>query len=377
MSDHKLLNPFPVTAYHGTGYFCDRRKETLQIISQIEAGNSTTLIAIRRIGKTGLIQHVLSQLPKGYVGIYIDILETENLVQFLNKLSTSLLHIAPEMSSLGKAVWKFIKSIRPVISFDPLTGAPQATFDLKQKDTELNIDSILNFLDQQQFKTVIAIDEFQQIISYPEKNTDAWLRSRIQLLKNIVFVFSGSQQHLMTELFASPKRPFFRSTSIMKLEKLDFEVYRDFIVNMFLKYKKEISPSIAEEILKWGSIHTYYIQQICNRIFTATTKRVTSELWKQQVYDLLKEQEIIFFGYRNLLTNIQWQVLKAIAKDEIVYQPTGKEFISKHNLANSATIIRSLQSLQQYELIYKDFDTEGKTYYSVYDVFFQKWCHEK
>jgi uncharacterized protein len=377
MTDSKLYNPFPVAAYHGAEYFCDRRKETLQLINQIRAGNSTTLIAIRRIGKTGLLQHVLSQLPEEHVGIYIDILETETLGQFLNKLSTSLLHAAPEKSKLGKNIWNFIKSIRPVISFDLLTGAPQATFDLKQKETEQNIDSILNFLDQQHFKTVIAIDEFQQIVNYPEKNTDAWLRSRIQLLKNIVFIFSGSQQHLMTELFASPKRPFFRSTSILKLEKLDFQVYRDFIVEMFHKYKKEMSPAIAEEILRWGNVHTYYIQQICNRVFTATAKQVTPELWKQQVYDLLKEQEIVFLGYRNLLTNVQWQLLKSIASEEKVYHPTGKEFMSKHKLTNSATIIRTLQSLLQNELIYKDFDKEGRAYYSVYDVFFQKWCSEK
>jgi len=377
MKADKLYNPFPVTAYHGASYFCDRRKETSQMISQIKAGNSTTLIAIRRIGKTGLLQHVLSQLPKGYTGIYVDILETENLGQFLNKLSTALLHAAPEKSNLGKTIWKFIKSIRPIITFDPLTGIPQATFDLKQKETEQSIDSILCFLDQQNFKTVIAIDEFQQIVNYPEKNTDSWLRSRIQMLKNIVFIFSGSQQHLMTELFASPKRPFFRSTSIMKLEKLDFEVYRDFIVAMFHKYKKEMSPAIAEEILKWGNVHTYYIQQICNRVFTATTKQVTPELWKQQVYDLLKEQEIVFFGYRSLLTNIQWRLLKAIACEEMVYQPTGTEFMSRYKLTNSATIIQTLKALQQYELIYKDFDKDGRSFYSVYDVFFQKWCGEK
>lgn len=377
MTKNKLHNPFPIAAYHGADYFCDRKKETAHLLSQVKSGNSTTLIAIRRIGKTGLIQHVFSQLPDGYLGIYIDILETENLSQFLNKLSTSLLHAAPERSNTGKTIWNFIRSIRPVISFDQLTGAPQATFELKQKETEQSIDSILSFLDKQHFKTVIAIDEFQQIINYPEKNTDAWLRSRIQLLKNIVFIFSGSQQHLMSELFASPKRPFFRSTSILKLEKINFEIYRDFIIEMFSKYNKEISRETAEEILTWSNVHTYYVQQICNRVFTAATKKVTSNMWKQQAFDLLKEQEIVFFGYRNLLTNIQWHLLKAIACEGMVLQPTGKEFMSRYGFTNSATIIQSLKSLMQFELIYKDFDTEGRPCYSVYDVFFQKWCSEK
>jgi AAA+ ATPase superfamily predicted ATPase len=335
------------------------------------------LISIRRIGKTGLIQHVLEQLPKEVKSLYIDILDTENLSQFLNKLTSSLLQMASEKSSFGKLIWAFIKSIRPVISFDPLTGMPQATFDLKQKDTERSVDSILTFLDRLNQKTVIAIDEFQQVTNYPETNTDAWLRTRMQQLKNVVFIFSGSQQHMMTELFTAPQRPFFRSTSVLKLEKLDFTVYRDFIISQFNDYQKEISSSIVEDMLTWGELHTYYIQQICNRVFAATVKEATPDVWKEQASELLKEQEIVFIGYRNILTIHQWKLLKAIARERKVYQPTGIEFSSKYSLMNSATVRRSLQSLQQYELIYKDLDSEGKSYFSVYDIFFQKWCSEK
>jgi AAA+ ATPase superfamily predicted ATPase len=377
MTARKLHNPFPVVTYQGPRYFCDRQTETTQLISNIKNGNSTTLISIRRIGKTGLIQHVLEQLPKEVKSLYIDILDTENLSQFLNKLTSSLLQMASEKSSFGKLIWAFIKSIRPVISFDPLTGMPQATFDLKQKDTERSVDSILTFLDRLNQKTVIAIDEFQQVTNYPETNTDAWLRTRMQQLKNVVFIFSGSQQHMMTELFTAPQRPFFRSTSVLKLEKLDFTVYRDFIISQFNDYQKEISSSIVEDMLTWGELHTYYIQQICNRVFAATVKEATPDVWKEQASELLKEQEIVFIGYRNILTIHQWKLLKAIARERKVYQPTGIEFSSKYSLMNSATVRRSLQSLQQYELIYKDLDSEGKSYFSVYDIFFQKWCSEK
>ncbi len=145
----------------------------------MQNGNSTTLISIRRIGKTGLMHHLLSKLPHGWKGIYIDILETENLAQFLNLLATSIINSIPEKSSLGGIFWKFIKSLRPVISYDTLTGAPQASFELKPKDIESNLSSVLQFLEKQEFKTIVAIDEFQQILNYPEKNNDAWLRTRM------------------------------------------------------------------------------------------------------------------------------------------------------------------------------------------------------
>ncbi len=315
----------------------------------------------------------MTQLPAGWKGIYVDILERENLNQFLNLLTTSLLHSIPEKSSFGKKTWNFIKSLRPVINFDALTGYPQATFESRPKEVETNIHSIFQFIENQNFKTVIAVDEFQQILNYPEKNTDAWLRTRIQQMKNTVFIFSGSQQHLKNELFSSPKRPFFRSTQMIKLEKIDLNIYQKFIIEQFSKYKKKISASDAAEILEWCNNHTYYVQQLCNRLFASTSPKTVASGWQQQAYSLLKEQETVFFYYRNLLTIPQWQLLKAIAAERIVYQPTSMDFITKHSLGTSATVLRSLKSLTGFELVYQDFDIEGRSYYSVYDVFFQRW----
>lgn len=373
MATKQLENPFPVTTYLGPDFFCDRATETAQLISNISNGSSTTLIAQRRIGKTGLIRHLFAQLPMEWKGIYVDILETENLNQFLNLLTTAIICDLPEKSSLGKRFWNLLKSLRPVISYDALTGSPQAFFDLKPHEVENNVQAIFQFLENQEFKIVLAIDEFQQIVHYPEKNTDAWLRTRIQQLKNVVFIFSGSQQHIMTKLFTSPQRPFFRSTLIMKLEKLEQEVYLDFIVSIFARYKKTIGPEVAREMLDWTNTHTYYTQQLCNRVFASTIKDVTSDLWKRQALLLLKEQESVFFTLRNMLTKPQWKLLKAIAGDKMVYQPTAKGFLSKHDLGTSATVLRSLKTLADYELVIKDFDAAGNLYYTVYDVFLQRW----
>ena len=62
---------------------------------------------------------------------------------------------------------------------------------------------------------IVAFDEFQQISKYPEKNIEALLRSHIQHLSNVHFIFSGSERHLVTEMFLSSARPFYNSTSIL------------------------------------------------------------------------------------------------------------------------------------------------------------------
>lgn len=369
----KPSNPFITTGYRSQSYFCDREDETKTLLRDITNGQPVTLIAIRRIGKTGLIHHVLAKLPKEYEGVYVDILPTESLSDFLNVLTSSILNSVPQRSSPGKIFLEFIKSLRPVISYDPLTGHPQVSIDVRENESEKHIDAVFRFLEKYPKKVVIAIDEFQQILEYPRKKTDAWLRSIMQRLQNVIFIYSGSRQHLMNGLFADPSRPFFRSTSILNLDKIEVSSYSSFIIKHFNKAGKKISEDVTREILEWTDIHTYYVQSICNKIYSLDEKIIYTKTWKNEASRLLKEQETIFFKYRDLLSKHQWELLKAIALEGEVMAPTSKDFIAKHSLGSPATALRSLQSLQKKEMIYTDRTIENKRCFKVYDVFFRRW----
>jgi AAA+ ATPase superfamily predicted ATPase len=368
-----VSNPFITTGYQGAEYFCDRISETKEVLGNLANDRSTTLTSIRRIGKTGLIRHLLAQLPSDHTGIYIDILPTEDLHDFLNVLGSAVFTTIPEKSRPGKKILDFIKALRPVITYDPLTGHPQVTFDIRPAETTRNISSVLQLLENYPQKVVIAIDEFQQILNYPEKNTDAWLRSVIQSLNNVRFIFAGSQQHLMTELFSDPSRPFFQSASFLRIGKITIEEYTNFILGHFQRAGKDLGEAVAHEMLEWTDCHTYYVQLLCNRVYAVATNKVLSETWKEEASKLLQENELVFFKYRDLLTQQQWFLLKAIAHEGTVFAPTSKAFISKYDLGSPATVLRSLQALQQKEMIYSDYTPEGTLFYSVYDVLFRRW----
>lgn len=370
-------NPFASKVYLGKAYFCDRQEETQAILSYLENGNSISIIALRRIGKTGLIKHIAENLPTTSKMVYIDILETESMEQFLSQLTSALLKQFPEKSYLGKQLWDFIKTLRPTLNFDPLSGAPQASFSNTNQEPERNIELVFEFLEQQQENIIIAIDEFQQILEYPENNVEAWLRSRVQQLKNIHFIFSGSQQHLMTELFLHPNRPFYRSTQIVRLQKIDKEIYSTFIVRMFNKYHKTISKTMALQILDWCDAHTFYVQQLCNRVFALDKETIEEKDWKQEASRLLKENELLFFAYREMLSKHQWALLQAIAANNRVYQPTSQAFITSNKLASSATILKSIAALLKIGIVFKDYEEDGKPFYGVYDIYMRRWCEIK
>ncbi|HYW97009.1 MAG TPA: ATP-binding protein, partial [Bacteroidales bacterium] len=104
----KPQTPFPTTGYFGPAYFCDRKDELEQLVQNVEGGNSTTLIALRRLGKTALIWHLFNHLRKKCITVYLDILPTETLGDMLNRLSTAIAAQYSERTVLGKQVWQLI-----------------------------------------------------------------------------------------------------------------------------------------------------------------------------------------------------------------------------------------------------------------------------
>ncbi len=372
----KSKNPFPTTFYPGPELFCDRESETETLVSNIRNDHSTTVVAVRRMGKTGLIRHVFEKMKTEIIPVYIDILSTYNQKDFINMLSSAVVNAVSEKTGAGKKIMNFIKSLRPVMSFDPLTGNPQISIAGSGNEMEKDIESLLKFLNDLPEKVVIAIDEFQQIVKYPEQ-IDGWLRSVIQTLPNISFIFSGSRRHVLTELFADPGRPFFRSTQMLHFDHIPREEYKAFIIRVFEDRGRTITPEVTDQILDWTSVHTYYVQLVCNRLYANAPKSMTMDDFIKERIKILNEQEAIFFQYRELLTKAQWNLLRAIAVEETVESPTSTNFITRYKLGSSATVLRSLAALENKEMIYTNPGPDNKKHYRVYDVFLRRWMQAK
>lgn len=374
----KNMNPFLTDTYQSPEYFCDRENETKTLLKHIENRNHTTFFAQRRIGKTALIQHVFYYLKlKKTTCIYIDIYATQNLKEFTNQLANSIYNVFPPEKSISKRFIEAIKLLRPVISVDDMSGNPQLSLDITQpKQFEKTIPQLLQFLDSQNKRVVIAIDEFQQILNYPEKNVEALLRTVMQTLKNTCFIFCGSNQSMMRELFNSAKRPFYGSTRNINLQKIDTAIYASFIKKHFNKHKFKITDSNIELILELSDCHTYYTQRLCSELFAANIKHITPEHIYHTLKKTIKENDTVYFQFRNLLTSPQWQLLKAIALEKRVEQPFAHSFVSKHQLGTPASVRRSLTSLLDKEMIYYHIESE-QPYYEVYDKFLMLWMSIK
>ena len=374
-----LENPFIIKGYESAEYFCDRDTETAALIANIQNGRDTTLVSPRKYGKTGLILHTFETIKKKrlkFDTLYVDIYATLSLSDLTKTLAESILQAFPERTSIGKAFMAFLKALRPTISYDTISGAPQLQFNYGTiAEKEYTLKSLFDFLNTRDREVVLAFDEFQQITEYPEKNTEALLRTYVQSMRNVRFIFCGSKKRLMAEMFTSAGRPFFSSTSMLTLGKIDETKYAEFIVRHFKAAGRTIDDEVLAWILHWTRRHTFYTQSLCNEVF-ARGGNVTLDLVKDCARHILERESPYFLQYRELLTRQQWLLLVAIAKEGKVSKLTSAKFLQQYGIGSVTNARRAAESLQEKELLLST-ETIDKTEYQVYDVFLSHWLERE
>jgi len=97
----------------------------------------------------------------------------------------------------------------------------------------------------------------------------------------------------------------------------------------------------------------------------------------QAILEIYEGSKLSFIALSNSMTKHQWKVFAAIAVEGRVYQPTGKDFISKYGLGTSASVLRALDYLTECELVYLYADANGKKYYEIYDIILMRWLQKK
>lgn len=367
-------NPFVISGYAGSETFCDRVEETKRLISLIDNGNNVVLTAPRRVGKTDLIRHVFAQpdIKDNYITMNVDIYATQNFRDFVLFLGKA---ISDALKPLGKKIVdrfvSFLQSLRAELTFD-INGMPVWTLGItKNFEPDLTLDEIFRFLNESHHRCVIAIDEFQQIGKYPDASrVEALLRTYIQRASNANFIFSGSQQHLMTEMFVSPSRPFYMSSTLMSLPLLDKDVYADFCQEMFVRGDRQITREAVYRTYDMFNGVTAYMQRVMNEMYATTDKGDTCDGSRLDVAVdvILRQANDAYQALFYQLTERQRATIAAIAMKGEVRDAGSSDFVRGHNLVSSSSVRSSINTL-----IEKDLLTRHNGAVSVYDHFFRIW----
>lgn len=373
-----MNNPFITNGYASPEYFCDRQRETEAITRFLTNGNNIALISPRRIGKTDLLHHCFTQpeVQEQYHTFIIDIYPTNSMRDFINVFGKAVLD---ELKSKGRKAWsnfiQAVSSLRSEITYDA-TGQPSwgiSIGDIANPTTTL--DEIFNYLNHAEKPCLVAIDEFQQITHYSDStNVEAMLRTYIQRCNNAHFVFSGSQRHLMGAMFTSPSRPFYQSVNIINLPPISLEKYAEFATRHFEAAGKRLDADVVKTVYEQFDGITAYLQRIMNMLFTLTAANdtCTVEMINTAINDLLDFSSDTYESLLYQMPEKQKEVFIAIAAEGNVKNISGSAFVKKHRLTSASSVLSAVKGLLE-----KDFITQEKNVYSVYDKFFALWMNKK
>lgn len=370
------INPFVITGKIDAPYFCDRVNESARLTKSLTNGNNMVIISPRRMGKTGLILHCFDkpEIKENYYTFFIDILHTSSLKEFAYILGKEIYEtLAPRSKKMASLFIQTLKSLSGKFGFDPFTYLPTFNMELGDIDRpEFTLEEIFRYLATADKPCIVAIDEFQQIGKYPEKNIEALLRTHIQKIKNSQFVFAGSERHVMQAMFLSAARPFYHSADMLVLNAIAPDLYIPFIMNHFESRGRHISVQSVERVYTLFKGHTYYIQKTFNGAFADTLKgdECTIDMLKTVIDNMIDSNATIFREILSLIPEKQKELLYAIARDGEAVQITSAKFIKRHNLSSASSIQSAMK-----KLLGKDIITEINNAYSVTDKLFGMWIN--
>lgn len=363
-------NPFITYGYESADYFCDRKAETHQLVQMLNNGNHAALISPRRMGKTGLIQHCFAQkeVQDRYYTFLIDIYATKNLQDLVYHMGKSIVNRLKSRGQLAiDGFLRFVTSLRTGISFD---GQGNASWNVGVGDItvpDFTLEEIFNYLSAADRRCIVAIDEFQAIANYPEQNVEELMRTYVQQCRNAVFVFSGSQKSMMSEMFSSPARPFYQSVSLMFLKPVALEEYEAFAQRHFMKAGKQLGNDVVAYIYNHFDGTTWYLQKVLNQLFATKDVVETADV-DIAVQEIIFQNEEAYKDVLYQLTARQRDLLMAVSREGKASQITGMSFIRRHHLTSASSVQKSALTLIEKQLL-----THQAGTYEVYDKFMSEW----
>ena len=373
-----MTNPFFITGVIPDQYFCDRENETDKIVTYIRNKSNILLTSSRRMGKTQLIRHIFGdeRIKQEYYTFYIDIYATSSLQEMVFFLGKAIYQaLVPGEKKALKLFLGTIKSLAAAFSISPVTGEPQVNLQIGDiVRPELSLEEIFSYLEKADKPCVVAIDEFQQISRYPEKNVEALLRTHIQQMNNCSFIFSGSDRHILEQMFSSYSKPFYNSAQPVHLGCINRKKYVDFVLKGFSSAGISISEKAVETCYDEFEGHTFYNHKIFHEIFSFARPGLTVDetVIKDTIAGILDENSHNYSEVMASLSMPQKQMLIAVSKDRTAKHLTSGAFVKRHALLSPSSAQKAVVKLLEDQLITYAVQN-GEKEFSVTDKFLELW----
>ncbi|MEL5893431.1 ATP-binding protein [Bacteroides sp. GD17] len=358
-----MENPFKFGTIVDGSYFTDRVEEQQKVKQVISSENHLILISPRRFGKTSLVQKVMKGLARPVFQLNLQLVtDTED---FASHLLKQVLHKYPlERLKHLLSHFRFI----PTIATNPMTDGIELSFQ-PSVDSFVLLEDVFTLIDrigEKGEKPIVVLDEFQEVKTL-DKNLDKKMRSILQLHSHANYIFLGSQESMMEEIFEKKKSPFYHFGYLMKLNKIPYDDFFQFLKKGFLLLGGEAEvENMSRQVLSFTQCHPYYTQQLAFQVWA---------LWQQKGYAdtlvpdaILQLTQVHDMDYERLWATFNRTDKKVlIGLNMNLGSPTSSSFLRKQGIESSSTAFSSLKRLSKLGYVIKN------DVYEMDDPFFAQW----
>ncbi len=346
---------FPLGTAHGQS-FCNRKNELSYLINNIGLSRPTLIMSPRRYGKTSLALRAfeLSKATYTHIDFYKELDANDIAQSIINGVGDLLGKIEGRPKQLLRLAADFFSDLQVNFSLGSL-GVTVELSDRKKPAEKIQnvLKKLHKFLVKRKVKIVLFIDEFQRLADIEGAEAiEAAIRHEAQISKNITYLFSGSNRHLIEDMFFDSKRPFYKLCDTIRLDRISEEHYSRYIQQASKKrWKKQLEKEVIDAVLELTECHPYYVNLLCFRVFLnefPNEKSVISN-WKRCVDEGRSqiEREIDFLSLN------QKKLIIGMSRFGPTKHPTSKDFL--RNLGVSSTSVSlALTTLINKDYIYQD-----------------------
>jgi hypothetical protein len=360
------MNPFKFGTVVDTPYFTDRIDEQAEVKRILDSNNHLIMISPRRFGKTSLIKKVIKTTKRKT--IFLDVQLANSPVDFAGQYLKRIYRIFP-----AQRIKQGIKNFRvlPSLSLHPISGDMEVSFQ-SAKNTLPILEDVLNLaekLSSEKNRLIVVFDEFQDILKL-EKQMDKKLRAILQNHSRINYVFLGSQESMMKDVFEKKKSPFYHFGTLFPLQKISNKHFVSFL-QKGLQAKCKHPETLAKAILDFTDGHPYYTQQLAFVVYNRLLQHTPED---RVVTEAIEETGFVHdYDYERLWANFNTtdkKMMTGLATFKA--SPLSSEFLHQQNVKATSTLFSSLNRLMKSGYIIKT-----QTKYEIDDPFFKRWIVER
>ena len=354
-----MKNPFKFGTIVEGEYFTDRTEELESIKQLLNSDNHLILISPRRFGKSSLVKKAVTQVARPCISLNLQmVVSVEGLAAMILK-EVFKLHPWEKLKHL-------LSSFRvvPTISTTPSGEAIDITFQATT-DATLLIEDALQLVEKLSEKgesMVVVFDEFQELMGL-DKGIDKRLRAIIQTQRHVNYIFLGSQESMMTEIFERKRSPFYRFGVLMHLDRIPHSNFSQYISER-LSDNFVSKVNVVEQILATTRCHPYYTQQLAALVWDMLTykKMNEAEVVDQAITTLVRTHD---FDFERI-----WLNFNKTDRSILMGLVNSVQLANNRRLPTS-TMYSSVKRLMQSGYVIK-LDT-----FEIEDPFFARWIKQR